>query len=393
MRVPLRLVFRNLLRHPVRSVLTTLSVAVAMFLLCVLQSVVTTLQRAASTAASDRVIVQSAVSLYVDLPRAYRGKIGNVEGVESVCSWQWFGGIYQEPENFFAQFAVDVDTFLDMYPEIVFVDGDRATFERDRRGCIVGTTLAEKYGFRVGDSIPLMGAIFPKTDDSPWEFTVAGVYRSDSANVDENTMYFHYEYFKETLEQGAASGMDGGEIKVGVYVVRVADGADPVQVMSRIDAEFENGPQRVQTTSESEFQTQFVSMLGNVPFFVGAIGVGVLAAILLAVLNTMLMAGREQIHDVGLLKALGFQRGAIFQVMMLQSLLLAGIGGAMGILLAVPAGAAMSTVLGTLVSGFRIDPQVQLLAAGLTVVLGVVAGLLPARSAARLDPVAALRAR
>lgn len=393
MRIPFRLVFGNLLRHPLRSLLTSLSVGVAMFLLCLLQSVVTTLDAAVTAAASNRVCVQSAVSLYVNLPLSYRSKIEGVDGVRSVCAWQWFGGVYQDPKNFFAQFAVDHDTFLDMYPEIRFLSGSPEAFLRERQACIVGKMLAEKFGFEVGQSVPLEGALYPRTDGQPWQMKIAGIYESDSASIDDNTMFFHFDYLRESLEQGAATGPDGNDPTVGVFVVEVEPGRDPVQVMSAIDAQFANGPQRVHATSESEFQAQFVTMMGSVPFFVGAIGAGVLAAILLAVLNTMLMAAREQIHDTGILKALGFSSPAVFAVLLLQSLVISTAGGAVGILAARPVGDLVAARIGMMLAGFRVDGHVQLLAALVTVALGLVAGIVPARHAARLDPVAALRAR
>lgn len=386
-RVPFKLVGRYLTRHPIRSFLTVASIAVAVFLLCLLRTLVVALDAGVQASRGDRAYVQSAVSLFVDLPESYETKIRGVEGVANSCKWCWFGGVYQEPQNFFAQFAVQPEEMLDIYPEMEIIAGSKEAFYRERTGCIIGYRLAEKYGFQIGQNIPLLGTIYPRLDGAPWEFNVAAIYRANSASVDDNTMYFHHEYLKQAIEQGASGGPDG----IGVYVIKVKDDADPVAVMSRIDALFENGPQRVQTTSEDEFQRQFVSMLGNIPVFLSAIGSAVFIAILLAVLNSMLMAAREQTHDVGILKALGFPDGSVFWVMLLQSLLICSIGGGLGIAAAYLSEEPLIATLGTQFPGYRIVPQTLLLAAAATLIIGLLGGLTPAWSRSRMACVTSLR--
>ncbi len=298
----LKLIYRNLLHHPLRSLLTVGSLIVAMFTICVLRSIVTTLNSGLEGAQADRLVVQSAVSLFVDLPLSYQGKIKAVGGVERVCKWQWFGGYYQDPSNFFAQFCVDMPEMLEIYDaDIDITDGSPEKLLDNRIGCMIGTGLAEQFGFKVGDTIPLIGALFRKPDGSAWEFTVEAIYTPRKSNFDNRTMFFHWKYFDEVCQE-----IFGESIGTGTYVLQLRDPGEATQVMSEVDALFENGPQRVQTTSEAEFARQFISMLGNVPTFIGAIGGGVLIAILLACVNTMLMAGREQEHAIGILKALGF---------------------------------------------------------------------------------------
>ncbi len=385
--LPLRLVFKNLFRHPVRSALTAASLTVAFFLLCTLQSLVVTLDAGVEDAKSDRLVVQSAVSLYVILPESYDAKIRSVEGVEGTCRWTWFGGYYQNPSNFFAQFATSEQTLFSIYPELSIVEGSAERFMSDRSSCLVGEELAAVYRWKVGDTVPLIGTIFPRTDGSTWNFRIAGIYRSSAASVDNRTMFFHHEYLSKSLEDGAANGPDG----VGVYVVKVKDGADVQSVMSRIDGLFAKGPQRVQTTTEAEFQAQFVSMVGNIPFFVSSIGMAVFFAILLAVLNTMLMAAREQTHDAGILKALGFGGRTVFLVLMLQSLALSVVGGGLGVLAAVGSSAGIRHALGSMFPLYEVTTETTV--AGLigAVVLGLVAGLVPALRLGRLSCVAALR--
>lgn len=384
------LVFKNLTKHKVRFTLTVLSLAVAVFLICVLRSLVVTLDAGVRAAATNRIVVQSAVSLFVNLPESYQGKIRGVEGVEQALKLQWFGGFFQDQSNFFAQFGTDAEDFLDVYDEVKLIEGSREDFVRNRQACLVGKDLIERFGdqgFELGATIPIIGALYPRLDGTPWQFQIAGVYESTSSNVDDNTLWFHYDYLAESLEGGSADGPEG----VGVYVVQVQEGHEPVQVMASIDGLFENGPQRVQSTSEAEFQAQFVSMIGNVPMFVSSIGGGVTLAVLLAVLNTMLMAGREQRRDTGVLKALGFTDGQVAGVLLGQALVLVLLGGGLGIALAKVSEPGIVKMLGTMFPGFAIQPDVLGLAAAVTAGIGVLAGILPALQAARLEVVDALR--
>jgi putative ABC transport system permease protein len=381
------LVLRHLAGHKGRSLLTIGAVMIAIFLLCVLRSLVTALERGVEAASSSRLIVQSAVSLFVGMPVSYQDRVEAVAGVEGTSKWQWFGGVYQDPSNFFGQFAVDHANLFDVYPELEVDPETRRIFEERRDACIVGEQLVRQYGWKRGDRIPLLGALFPHPDgdDVAWQFELAGTYRSDSAAIDNRTMFFRWDYFQETQEAA------GGDIEVGVLVLKVAPGADVERIMAEVDTMYENGPQKVRTTTEKEFQRQFVSMVGNIPMFVGWIGGGVLIAILLACVNTMLMAARQQTHDVGILKALGFTDGAAFRVMLLQALVLCGIGGALGIALALGIQPMLIAVLSTFFPGYAILPTTLALAAAVTLVLGLVSGLVPALRSSRLRCVEALR--
>jgi putative ABC transport system permease protein len=385
--VPLRLIGRNLLGHPLRSVLTAGSLLVAMFLLCVLRSLVVTLDAGVDQARTDRLVVQSAASLFVTLPENYRGKVAAVDGVKDVCSWTWFGAYYQKRENFFAQFSTDQDTLLAMYPEMEIVEGDYEKFRLNRNSCIIGEALVKSYGFKLGDKVPLIGTFIQRLDGQPWEFEVAAVYRSNAGTLDSGTLFFHHEFLKKAREEKLCTGEEG----VNTFVVKVADGIDPIAVASRIDALFENGPQKVQTTTEAEFNAQFVSMIGNIPFFLSALGSGVLFAIVMAVINTMLMAAREQTRAVGIMKALGFTSVTVFLVFLLQSISLALIGGGAGVALALAASDGFRDALGTTFPNYYVSHDTVVLGFIVTALVGVIAGVVPAMKLARLNPVAALR--
>lgn len=383
-----RLVWRHITANKLRSALTVGTLMIAVFLLAFLRSVLVAISSGVEAADARRLVVQSAVSLFVDLPLAYQGKIEAVPGVEHTCKLQWFGGIYREPSNFFAQFAVDPDKLFDVYPTIKVVEGSRETFLRDRTACIIGADLAERFGWEVGQTVPLRGTIFARTDGSSWEFTIAGIYRLEApGGFDEGTMLFHYSYLEQSIESGLVDNPPG----VGVYSLRIADGADVAEVAAQVDALFANGPQRVQTTTEDEFNRQFVSMLGNVPALFASIGGGVLFAIALAALNTMLMAGRERVKSVGVLKALGFSDRTVALLLLAESLVLCGLGGAAGIGLAKGLEPTIATLLSAQFPGFAVTPETIALGLGSALGIGLLAGALPAWNAARLRPVVALK--
>ncbi len=381
---------RNLLRHPLRTVLTCGAVALAIFLVCTLRSLVTTLDNTAVSERNERLWVQSAVSLFVSLPQSYEPKIEGVEGIDQICKWQWFGGIYKEPSNFFSQFAVDPERAIDLYPEMKVIDGSLEAFYGQQQGAMVGQGLVDRFGWKVGDKVALMGTLFPHPDgsDVAWDFEVMAIYEPDRASVDNQMFLFHWDYFAETVKAGS-----GEEPDVGTYVVRTKPGSDQSMVMRNIDTLFENGPQKVQATTESEFQAQFVSMYGNVGFFVSVIGGAVLLAILLAALNTMLMASREQTRDVGVLKALGFSDGRLFAYMLGQSFALCLLGGAIGLGLAILLEKAIGTAFASMIPNYQVVPETLILGAGITLVLGVLAGILPALRARSILPVTALSDR
>lgn len=380
-----KLVWRNLLRRPLRSVLTVLSLVVAIFLICGLRTLITTLNAGVEYADSRRLAAMSAVSLFGALPMKYQAEIEKIPGVEMTTKFQWFGGYYRSQKNFFAQFAIDPDTMFEMYPECQVPAEEIAAFKKNRTSCVIGRQLAKDFGWKVGDTVPIIGALHPHPDDTAWQFQVAGIYHSDVPNFDNRTMFFHWEYFQQTLEQG------GVPPAVGVFSIRVQRGTDVAQVISDVEQAFATSDQRVNCQTEAEFSRQFVTMFGNVPLFVGWIGSGVVIAILLASINTMLMALREQTLDIGIMKALGFTDGAMFGTLLAQALFLCGLGGGLGMLLAWAMQDAIADGLASMFPGFVIKGSTFAIAAGVTLLLGLLAGLLPAWNARRLRPVQALR--
>ncbi|HEX6813850.1 MAG TPA: ABC transporter permease [Planctomycetota bacterium] len=387
--MPIKLLVRNLLGHPVRSLLTVLSVAVALALLCVIDAAARGFTAAVDLAAQNRLVVWSRVSLFVPLPIAYEQKIRQVEGVADTTKFQWFGGFYRDRSGFFAQFAVDADRLQTIYPELAIVDGDYAEFKKQRDACVIGKGLAARYGWKVGDNVPLISALFPRGSSGvePWTFTVRAIYDPSRKNFDDQTMFFHFDYVREALEQGAAQGLTG----VGTYSILLRDGARAEDVIAAIDALFENGPQRVRTSTEAEFNRQFMSMMGNIPLLLRSIGGAVLFAIFFAVLNTMLMAARERTRDFGIMKALGFGDRRLGALMIAEAIVLVGVGTALGVLLAKAFEVLMAPFVAAFAPGFAVDQTVLTQGLAITLGLGIVSGVAPALRAMRLLPVKALR--
>ena len=381
-----KLAVRSLLRHPWRAILTIGSLCVAIFLLCVLRSLLTTMDAGVEAANRQRLWVQSAVSLFIDLPLPYQTKIAEVPGVRRVVKWQWFGGYYQDRSNFFAQFAVDPAPLFEMWPEAQIVEGSREEFLADRRACVIGQGLASDFGWKVGSTIPIIGTIFALPDESAWEFQVAAIYRATKPSIDDRTLFFHWDRLEKTVEDVLERTPS-----VGVYVLELDPGADAARTMASVDALFENGPQRVQTMTEAAFQRQFVTMLGNLPRLLGFIGGAVLIAVLLACVNTMLLQAREQLREIGVLKALGFSDGSSARLLLLQSLALCAAGGVAGIGLALLTEAPLANLLARNFPGYEVKAGTFAMAVVATLFVGFVSGAVPSRLASRLRPVEALR--
>jgi len=383
----LKLAFKNLFAHPVRTVLTIGALAIAMFLVCFLTSIATALEAGVSSNTVRRLWTRTAVSLFSTMPQNYEQKIESLPEIDQAVKFQWFGGYFREQKNFFAQFAIEPEHLLEVYDELYVVDGSYENFVADRNSAFIGKALADKYEWKVGDTIPLTATIFTKPDQSPWEFEVAAIYEADTPNVDRSTLFFHWDLFEETVK-----GFAGEAPEVGVYLFKPVEGADLDAVSAQVDALFEGGPMRTLTTTESEFQREFIGMIGNLPRFITFLGTGVFVAILLASINTMLMAAREQTNDVGVLKSLGFSDGRVFGLMLTQGLFLCGIGGGIGIALAKGSESAFRDMLAAQFPGYLVADATVIGAAVLTLAIGLVAGLMPALHARRLSPVAALRA-
>ena len=375
----LPLLFANPLRRKVRTILTVGSFAVALFLFCLLVTIRAAFTQGVDVAGADRLLVINKVSLIQPLPIAYRDRIQRQPGVKEVTYANWFGGVYQDEKNFFAQFAVDHETYRTLYPEFLVPDDQWAAFLADKQGAIVGKATADRFGFKVGDRVPLKGASY----QGDWEFNVRGIYTGRRPNDDLTQFWFRYDYLMERAPPWAKNF-------AGWYTVRIAPGADSVQVARAVDQAFANSAWETRTQSEAAFMASFVEQMGNIEFLMGAIGTVVFFTLLLVTGNTMAIAVRERTGELAVLKTVGFKDSTVLLLVIAESLLVAALGGAVGISLAKLFTLGGDPTHGMLAS-FYLPPEGIVAGAALALAVGLIAGLLPAVTAMRLQVVEALR--
>ena len=374
----LPLVLANLRRHKLRTLLTTLGVALATFLFASLRSVVTTLNAGAEVASASRMGVQNATAIVFPLPMSYRERLAAVPGVEAVTWANWFGGQYGDGKMFFAQFAVDPESYLAMYPEISVPADQKDAFLRERTAALVGKGLMEKLGWRLGQDVTVRGTIYP----GDWTFTIRAVYTPTVRAIDDRSFIFHYDYLYERTEHRATPGW---------YSLRLSDPSHAASVAQTVDAMFRNSSAPTKTMTEKAFNQSFITMWGNVQFLMNSIGMAVVFAILMVTANAMMMTARERTGEVAVLKTIGFTDRTLFGLVMAEASVVTLSGAVLGL------GGAKLLYAGTgfsgfgFLPGFDVTPATLALGFGITLLLAVASGLVPALRAARLSIVQALR--
>jgi putative ABC transport system permease protein len=373
-----RLVWVNLMRNKRRTILTTFSVAAALFLFVALRSVNTTLDDARDVGSESRMVVRNAISVVFSLPEAYYSWLSSVPGVRRVTWGNWFHGIYQDPRDFFPSFGVDVEGYFDIYFEMVVPEDQKQAFMRERTAAMVGTGLMERFGWRLGQTINLTSMIY--SPDQSWPFTIRAVYTPIPGWTDE-AFYFHYDYLYEMSEW----------TQPGWYVLELEDPSLAATVAATIDEHYENSRFATRTETERAFQSGMVSMYGNVGVLMNVVGIAVFFAILLVAANAMMMSGRERTSEVAVLKTLGFSDRLLFGLVLVEAALITVVGGALGVF------GAKVLFEGTGFQGMGFLPgfEVKLSTAGvgmaIAVLLGLISGLVPAWQAARLPVAHTLR--
>jgi putative ABC transport system permease protein len=375
----LPLLAANLFRKKIRTTLTVLSFTVALFLFCLLLTIRNAFNQGVDTAGADRMFVVNKVSLIQPLPLAYRDRIQRLRGVKGVTYANWFGGVYQDERNFFPQFAIEHTTYREMYPEFLVPEDQWKAFLADKAGCIAGASTAARFGWKIGDRIPIKGTFLPGT----WEFNLQGIYHGRRPNDDLTQFWFRWDYFNEKVP-------DYFKGYVGWYVVRFDLQEDAAGIIRAIDDTFANSPWETRTQSEKAFALSFVKQMGNIEFLMVTIGGVVVFTLLLVTGNTMATAVRERTAELAVLKTVGFTDSFVMVLVLLESLLIAALGGGLGV------GTAKLFTLGGdptkgLLATFYLAPGGMAAGLGLALVVGVLAGLLPALSAMRLPVVQALR--
>ncbi|MCP4201504.1 MAG: FtsX-like permease family protein [bacterium] len=380
----LKLILSNLKRKKLRTTLTALSILVAFVLFGFLAAVRVAFNQGVDVAGVDRLVVRHKVSIIQFLPESYEDRMHQIEGVDLAVHATWFGGIYQKPSNFFAQMPVEPEPFLDMFPEYILEPGEKQAWLSTRTGAIVGRVTAERFGWKVGDRIPIQATIWSKKDGTrAWEFDLVGIFEGAEKGTDTSQFFFRHDYFEEARAWG-----DGN---VGWYWVRVEDPDQAAQVAQAIDTEFANSPAETKAEPEGAFVQGFANQVGNIARILMAILGAVFFTILLIAGNTMAQTVRERISELAVLKAVGFTDRGVLGLVLGESCLLAGIGGLLGLAVAW----ALITFKGDPTGGafpvFYFPLSDVALGVFLVLGVGIAAGILPSLQAQRLRIADALR--
>jgi len=379
----LHLVGSNLRRKKLRTALTLLSITVAFVLFGYLAAIRLGLGAGVEVAGADRLFVRHRVSIVQPLQVSYLARIARLPGVRVAIHESWFGGIYQEAKNFFPQMAVDPEPFLAMYPEFLLPEDQKLAWERTRTGAIVGRSTAKRFGWKIGDRIPLQATIWRRKDgQATWEFDLVGIYDGAQRATDTTQMFFRYDYLDETRIFG--KGL------VGWYIVKVAHPDEAAEVAQRIDEEFANSSAEVKAETEKAFISGWAKQIGDIGTIIKAILTAVFFTILLVAGNTMAQSVRERTEELGVLKALGFTNGQMLALVLAESCLLAGLGGGLGLVTATVLISAGDPTRGAL-PVFYFPTRDFLTGVVLALALGLVTGILPALQAMRLQIAEALR--
>lgn len=380
----LPLLWANLGRKKLRTGLTLASIIVAFLLFGLMQTLRVALTGNPELAGVDRLVTINKIAIIQPLPASYLNRIRAVDGVKVACSHDWFGGVYQDDRNQLAVIAVDVPTFFQVYAEYSLPPEQKEAWARDRTGVIVGKLVAQRFGWKVGDTIPMRSNIWVQKDGTnTWPMKVVGIY--DAGNGDNQTLYFHHEY----LDESRGGGMPKGTI--GWVVVRVQDPARSADVARTIDSMFANSSTETKTATEKAFIQGFANQMGNIGALLTWIAAAVFFTMLLVTANTMGQSIRERLNEIGVMKTLGYSSFSVTALVLGEAVLVTALGGVIGLLLA----GAFSTAIGSEVAQFfpvlGMPPSTYAIGAGLIVVLGALAAALPCTQAAQLKIVDALR--
>jgi putative ABC transport system permease protein len=377
----LPLLWSSLWRKKIRTIFTLASIFVAFLLFGLLMTIRTAFSFGVEIAGVDRLVLIHKVSLIMPLPVSYLDRLKSTEGVTMATHNTWFGGVYQDPSNFFAQIGVEPEAFMKLYPEYKVAPEYMKAWLADRQGVMVGVDLAKRFGWKVGDRVPIVGTIWQPKQGQVWEFNISGLYDGE-AGVDKTQFFFRYDYLDENRNRG--------EGLVGWYIVKIADPSQAQQMGAKFDAMFANSSAETKTTTEKGFVEGFAKQVGDIGAIMVAITIAVLFTMILVAANTMAQSVRERTSEVGVLKTLGFSNTSILALVLSESVLIAVIGGGLGLLVSwlfVRQG----DPTGGMLPIFMLPTRDVAMGAVLIVGLGILAGILPAMNAMNLKITDALR--
>ena len=379
----IKLILRNVFRHKLRSALTIVGVAVAMLAFGVLRTLVGAWYVGVEASSENRLVTRNKISLIYSMPVAYKTKILQVAGVTGIAYGIWYGGIYKDKKNFFPQFAISGTDYLDLYPEFILSESAKESFGRERNAAIAGRRVVERFGWKIGDVIPLQGTIFPGNV----ELVLRGIYKGARKNVDETAFFFRWDYLNEMLRKVLPDRAD----KTGWYMIRIKDPDRSAEIAQEIDTLFESSLAETITETEKAFQLGFVAMTDAIVGAVNVISIVVIGIILIVLANTMAMTARERSSEYAVLKTLGFRPWFLFLLISGESVAIAMLGGIAGAALSFPGGRIFQAQLESFLPVFEIAPATLALIVGVSFLLGLLAALPPAMRVSRTGIAEGLR--
>jgi putative ABC transport system permease protein len=381
----LHIVWKNLMRRKIRTIFTLLSIFVAFVLFGFLMAIRSAFSMGIDLAGADRLMVLNKISIIMPLPSSYKDRIKQLEGVKEVTYANWFGGYYQETRNQFPNMAVDSETWFQMYSEFAVPEDQYKAWRADRQGAIIGADLAKRFGWKVGDRVPLQATIFARPDRRAWEFNISGIYDSPVKGTDKTQLFFHWQYLNEALRSSRFGD------QVGWYVIKVDEPEQSAGIAKTVDTMFANSPTETKTDSEKNFVAGWAKQIGNISLMTQLIAAAAIFMMLLVTANTMAQSIRERTSELAVLKTLGFGDGRVLSLVLMESSLLALVGGLAGLALAWVGITVMGDPTGAFLPQFFFPTKDVLIGVAMVLMLGLAAGAIPALQAQRLRIVDALR--
>jgi putative ABC transport system permease protein len=376
-------IWKNLTRKKARTTLTFLSIFVAFILFGLLGAVNQAFNAGADIAGANRLITIHKISLVQSLPESYVARIEQLEGVGIAAHASWFGGYYQDPKNAFAQFATNGERYLEIYSELVLPEEQKTRWLANRTGAIVGESLVRRFGWKVGDRVPIISSIYPHNGGQrTWEFEIDGIFTSTEARADTSYMLFHYEYFDEARDFGNGT--------IGWVIFTIDNPENAVQIAKSVDDMFANSPAETKTSTEKAFAESFAKQFGDIGLITRLVLSAVFFTMLLVTGNTMAQTVRERISELAVLKTMGFSDASMLVWVLGESVTLAMAGGIAALILDYGIIGALAANVGAYLPGLALTSPIIFQGLGLALLFGVLAGLFPALQAMRLNVATAL---
>jgi putative ABC transport system permease protein len=380
----LPLVWANLTRRKLRFVFTFISILLAFLMFGLLDALRTSLDDAVNLAGADRLLLQNKINLTVPNPISYYEKVKATPGVRAATVMNWFGGMYKDGKQQIQVQAVNPEAFLEVYPDLLLKPEEAAAFKQSRQAIIVGKVLADTYGWKVGQRIPMRSAIWRKIDGTDtWQFDIVGIYDVKGSGMNKASAFFNYEYFNESLQFG--------QDNAGMIAIRVDNPANSDEIARRIDAQFANSMSETKTATERAFLKRFLDQMGDIGMILVSVTTAVFFTMLLVTANSVAESVRERTNEIGVLKTLGFGSRSVMTLILLESLSLTLVGGLIGLGLAYLAARGLAGLVGDYFPSFGLRPATVTMGLALMLLFGVVTGLWPGLTAMRLKIVDALR--